>query len=164
MTNYKGVSGANWGDDLGGNAGANFSTDWRNPGTNGSFDGLSEGDGIFYRVDYRRKFRLNHITDGTSNTFMIGEDVPDKNQWCSWPYANNAYGTCAVPPNVRRSDGTEYPPGNWQNTWSFRSRHSGGLQFAMGDGSVQFISDSIGLQVYRSLATTGGGEAVSVPP
>jgi hypothetical protein len=41
--------GANWGDDNG--AGKNFNTDWRNAGTNGSFDGHDEGDGIFYRMD-----------------------------------------------------------------------------------------------------------------
>ena len=28
--------------------------------------------------------------DGTSNTLMIGEDVPSLDEWCSWPYANNA--------------------------------------------------------------------------
>ncbi|HWP84648.1 MAG TPA: DUF1559 domain-containing protein, partial [Terriglobia bacterium] len=121
-TNYKGVSGSNWGDDLEG-VGPNFRTDWRNRGTNGSFDGLSNGDGIFFRVDYRRRLGLAHIKDGTSHTLMIGEDVPSRNAWCSWPYANNAYGTCAIPPNVRRADGSAYPPGDWPNTWSFRSEH-----------------------------------------
>src|SRR5262245_57306199 len=38
QTNYKGISGANWGDDWEG-VGPNFVTDWRNKGTNGSFDG-----------------------------------------------------------------------------------------------------------------------------
>ena len=46
-----GVSGANWGDDLLG-IGANIKTDWRNPGSNGSFNGHSRGDGIFYRMDF----------------------------------------------------------------------------------------------------------------
>lgn len=57
LTNYKGVSGANWGDDLEG-VGPFFNTDWRNPGTNGSFDGHARGDGMFYRMDHRRKLRL----------------------------------------------------------------------------------------------------------
>jgi prepilin-type N-terminal cleavage/methylation domain-containing protein len=162
QSNYKGVSGANWGDDWEG-VGPFFNTDWRNRGTNGSYDGLSNGDGIFYRVDYRRRLRLVQITDGTSNTFMIGEDLSAKDQWCSWPYANNAYGTYAIPPNVKRPDGSEYPPWDWENTWSFRSRHFGGVQFAMADGSVQFISDSIALPIYRALATINGGEPVSPP-
>ncbi len=160
QTNYKGVSGANWGDDISGENGSAFPTDWRNPGVNGSFDGHSHGDGVFYRVDYLRRLRMGQILDGTSNTFLIGEDVPGKTHWCSWPYANNATGTCAMPPNVRRADGTEYPMHNWENNESFRSMHPGGVQFGMADGSVRFISNNIALGTYRGLATIAGGEAV----
>ena len=157
-----GVSGANWGDDLLG-IGANIKTDWRNPGSNGSFDGHSRGDGIFYRMDFQRPLRLTQISDGTSNTFMIGEDVPALDIYSSWPYSNNATGTCAIPPNVRGPNGQPYPPSNWENGESFRSRHPGGVQFACADGSVRFISDGIALPVYRALATIRGGEAASVP-
>jgi len=162
QTNYKGVAGANWGDDLLG-IGPNISTDWRNPGTNGSFDGHSRGDGIFYRMDYLRLLRLTQITDGTSNTFMIGEDIPALDLYCSWPYSNNANGTCAIPPNVRGPNGQPYPPANWENAESFRSRHPGGVQFALADGGVRFISDGISLPTYRALATIRGGEAAAVP-
>ncbi len=72
QTNYKGVSGANWGDDLLGDNGPNFPTDWRNPGANGSFDGHGRGDGVFYRLDYLRKLHIGQIIDGTSN------NVPDR--------------------------------------------------------------------------------------
>ncbi|WP_162667875.1 DUF1559 domain-containing protein [Gemmata massiliana] len=154
QTNYKGVSGANWawGDDR-----------WRNPGTNGSSDGLTRGDGLFYRSDYLSPKKLISITDGASNTFMVGEDIPVKNNWCSWPYANNAVGTCAIGPNARRPDGTEYSPNDWYNVYSFRSRHSGGLYFAFADGSAHFVDDSIDLQIYRAMSTIRGGEAVSLP-
>lgn len=157
-TNYKGVSGANWGDDKGERKQIN--TDWRNQGTNGSYDGLIQGDGMMYRSDYQRKLSFTEVDDGVSNTFMLGEDVPEKNRWCSWPYSNNAYGTCAIPPNVKRPSGGEYHPNNWHNTWSFRSRHPGGLQFAYADGSVHFISNSIALPTYRAMATISGAELV----
>jgi prepilin-type processing-associated H-X9-DG protein len=94
---------------------------------------------------------------------MIGEDVPQLCQWCSWPYANNANGTCAIPPNVKSPYGGYYPEFNWENNESFRSNHPGGLQFALADGSVRFISNSIELPVYRGLATINGGEKVSLP-
>jgi prepilin-type processing-associated H-X9-DG protein len=64
---------------------------------------------------------------------------------------------------VRRPNGTEYAPGDWPNTWSFRSRHPGGLQFAYADGSVHFVSNGIQLSIYRAMATIQGGE-VEVPP
>ncbi len=162
QTNYKGVSGANWGDDLEGDGGRNFNTDWRNPGVNGSFDGHSDGDGLFYRMDYRQPIGFNQITDGLSNTFMLGEDLPGETQWCSWPYANNASGTCAIPPNLMHA-----AAGNinwsWQNNESFRSNHPGGLHFAFADGSVRFVREDIELEVYRALATIQGGEVGGGP-
>jgi prepilin-type N-terminal cleavage/methylation domain-containing protein/prepilin-type processing-associated H-X9-DG protein len=60
-----------------------------------------------------------------------------------------------------------YPP-DWipvqacQNMgqFGFRSLHPGGGNFAMADGSVTFIKDSINLAVYRALGTRAGGEAI----
>jgi len=39
----------------------------------------------------------------------------------------------------------------------------GATQFAYVDGSVQFVTDSIPLGLYRSLATIAGGEVASLP-
>ncbi|HVA48629.1 MAG TPA: DUF1559 domain-containing protein [Pirellulales bacterium] len=150
---YKAVSGANWGDDYTQPGNVQIATDWRNKGRNGSYDGLDDGDGIMFRSDYQNPSLMARIRDGTSRTFLLGEDLPDQDEWVSWPYANNAYGTCAMPPNL-----TKYPPANWENTWGFRSRHPGGLNFAMCDGSVRWINDSIALAVYRALATIDGQE------
>ena len=130
QANYKGVSGANWGADASQDWGRHSSdpiqpgeggrdyigTLWPNPGTNGSEDGLENGDGIMWRTDYQHPVQQRDVTDGLSHTFLIGEDLPDKDSWCSWPYANNAYGTCAIPPNFTFQD-----PNWWPNTQSFRS-------------------------------------------
>ncbi|HVC98424.1 MAG TPA: DUF1559 domain-containing protein [Pirellulales bacterium] len=154
---YKAVSGANWGDDTSlGPSAVPLATNWRHVGTNGSYDGLDNGDGIMFRSDYRSPRTKQIIRDGTSSTFLLGEDVPDENAWVSWPYANNGYGTCAIPPNLHGLDPADYP-----NTWSFRSRHPGGLEFAVADGSVRFVSGAIELDVYRRLATIHGNEPVA---
>jgi prepilin-type N-terminal cleavage/methylation domain-containing protein/prepilin-type processing-associated H-X9-DG protein len=158
VTSYKGVSGANWGSDFYPTE-SNFNTQYRNPGANGSFNGLEKGDGIFWRADLRSgRLRLSDISDGTSNTFMIGEDVPELIQWNAWAYANGANATCAIPPNTGITIATPGGFGDWPNRYSFRSRHPGGLQFALADGSVHFVSESIPLQVYRALATIRGNE------
>ena len=154
QTNYKGVSGANWGADESQNT-DHIGTLWPNKGTNGSYDGHAHGDGLMWRNDILFKIRARHVTDGLSHTFMIGEDLPEKNCWCSWPYANNAYGTCAIPPNYNEAD-----PIWWPDTHSFRSSHPGGLYFAFADGSVKFIEDSISKEAYRGLATRAGKEVV----
>ncbi len=147
QTNYKGVCGNNWA--------------WGNyPYTppDGNNNGLDAGNGVFFRTDYTRRLTMVGIGDGTSNTFLIGEDIPDRNQWCSWPYANNAVGTCAIPLNTWNGNA-----GDWPNTYSFRSRHAGGANFALADGSVRFVTEGIDLPTYWAMASINGGESLTLP-
>ena len=41
-----------------------------------------------------------------------------------------------------------------------RSFHPGGVNVAMADGSVRFIKDQIGLNVWKALGTRCGGEVL----
>lgn len=45
---------------------------------------------------------------------------------------------------------------------SARSAHTGGVNVAMGDGSVHFASDNINLQTWRALGTRSQGEVASI--
>jgi prepilin-type processing-associated H-X9-DG protein len=165
LTNYKGVQGANW-----------CWGDWANPGTSGkSCEGFWQGDGIFYPMDWETPKRLTDIRDGVSNTLMVGEDLwnadiatkgylgPIYGGGYAWAHPVESTLTCAIPPNARRPDGTPYAYNDWTNVHGFKSRHPGGVQFAFGDGSVRFLSDSVALGIYRGLATIAGGEVVSPP-
>jgi len=156
QTNYRGVSGANW---------AWGDARW-NPirsTIDGSTDGLLAGDGIFYRIDYLKPRRFSMITDGTSNTFMCGEGLPQLNTHCSWPYANHTQGTCAIWPNAKQPNGQPYAATDWPNAYAFHSRHPNGLQFCFADGSVTFIANNIDIPTYRALATIQGGETIQRP-
>src|SRR5262249_56570759 len=86
VTSYKGVSGSNWGTDFF-PIESSFSTPYRNRGANGSFNGLENGDGIFWRADIRNgNLTLRSILDDTSHTYMIGDDVPELIAWNAWAY------------------------------------------------------------------------------
>ncbi len=103
LTNYQGCSGSNWGY----NSGSTFATAFPVadtqplPGVNAE-DGLDHGNGIFYRTDGNRPLPLTAVSegDGTSNTFMIGENLHSYNQHTGgWAYPNYVHATCAIPLN-----------------------------------------------------------------
>jgi len=162
VTSYRGNLGSNWGGAPAGSAGWwGGDPRWTNPDLNGVYDGCAHGDGVV--MGSSERIRLLDVTDGTSNTFMIGESRVGSCCLEGWAHTDSAVGTCAIPPNARQPSGQPYPNSEWQNTYAFSSYHTGGVQFAMTDGSVRFIRDSISLQEYRALATRRSGEVVSVP-
>jgi len=141
LTNYKASSGSNWPWGQYAHAGTN--------GTSDPFWGIP--DGVFSGSDIRFKRRMKDIEDGTSNTYMIGEDIPSINRFSFWFWADGIAVTSAVPPNLM-------DPPSTSEMFSFRSRHPGGLQFGFVDGSVRFIDDTIDMPTYRALSTIQGGE------
>lgn len=52
---------------------------------------------------------------------------------------------------------------NWSVTWGFKSNHSGGANFALGDGSVRLISETINHSIYQYLGCRHDDQAVSLP-
>jgi prepilin-type N-terminal cleavage/methylation domain-containing protein/prepilin-type processing-associated H-X9-DG protein len=161
-TSYKGVSGSHY---THGGTNSNYTNNLGG----GMGDGLTGnpcGNGIFCREDNKRKLTLGQITaaDGTANTLMIGEDVGAMNIHNAWAYANGANGTCAIPLNLGekliRPAGVNVAPSWWPNVYSFRSMHSGGANFALADGSVRFVRDSIDLATYRNASSWSGGEVL----
>jgi prepilin-type processing-associated H-X9-DG protein len=107
---------------------------------------------------------ISAVTDGSSNTIMIVEAMTEKDYQNSWCHMDNAIATCAYPPNAKNPlTGKDYPPDQWWNRYAFTSAHPGGVQFAMTDGSVQFISDSISLALFRALGTRALGEVAELP-
>ena len=157
-TNYKGVQGAGfcWGD-------------WANPGTGGhGCEAWEDGDGLFYPLNWTRALAWRNVTDGLSSTTMIGESVYDPQGpgythygigW-AWAHSVEACAIAAMPINARSPSGAPYASGDWQHRTGFDSRHTGGANFALADGSVRFLSDSMALGLYRALATIAGKEPV----
>src|SRR5262249_15584801 len=84
--------------------------------------------GVFYRTDYLKPKKITSITDGTSNTMMIGEDIPSINNHCAWSFFNYATATAAIPLNNNKNPATGAPYAiyDWGNVYSFRSKHTNG--------------------------------------
>ena len=118
--------------------------------------GQCVSDGVFY---HNSRVKLRDITDGTTNTFMVGERRTDAVQgWFStWP-GMVAEGEEAFQRILGSADHVPNDPVGHLD--DFSSHHVGGAQFTLGDGSVRFISENIDHGLYRSLATIQGGEIV----
>jgi prepilin-type N-terminal cleavage/methylation domain-containing protein/prepilin-type processing-associated H-X9-DG protein len=106
-----------------------------------------------------RSTRIVDVTDGTSNTFFVGERAVSKlNHFISmggiWPTqvgSNNAYTFDANPPNQSYPAAGLTASGQCCNSandpnnirGSATSLHPNGLQFCFVDGSVRFVSNNI---------------------
>ena len=159
VTSYKACAGSNW------NRGV-FA--WVNSGATGvggknagQSDGLNLGNGVICsnQTNVNSTTRLRDITDGTSNTYTIGEALPGWTAWNWWYNPNAVTATCAIPLN--RVLKVPKALGDWPNNYSFASRHTGGGQFGLADGSVRFVSENIDTATYRAFATISSGEVVS---
>jgi len=113
--------------------------------------------GMFGR--YGRSFRFEDVKDGLTSTIMLGETIPSH---CGWngAYASNfpVTGT-SIPLNTMEKDTCS----NWFRVCGFKSLHPSGANFAMGDGSVHFLNESIDYRLYNELGTRDGGELAELP-
>lgn len=112
-----------------------------------------DGTGVFFA---NSSTRFRDVLDGLSNTMFVGERRNDLGT-VSWigvlpevsePFARIVGATDNQPNST---------PARFQD---FRSYHPAGINATLGDGSVQFINDSIQVEIFQGLGTIAGLEIV----
>jgi prepilin-type N-terminal cleavage/methylation domain-containing protein len=116
--------------------------------------------GFFFRQSFQRPVKISTVTDGTSKTFMIGEDVPEYNLHSAAFYSNGDWSSCNTPLNYGIGLDPVKISAAWWDAQGFRSKHPGGVQFCSADGSVRFVADNVDNILYRTTCTRNGNEAV----
>jgi prepilin-type N-terminal cleavage/methylation domain-containing protein/prepilin-type processing-associated H-X9-DG protein len=124
--------------------------------------GQCSGNGMFF---HNSRIAMKNLTDGTSNTFAIGErrTFPIKNSdphHSTWsgaiPEGEEAFarvlGVLDHAPNSANSDHPHLD--------DFSSAHTGGVHFVLADGHVRFVSENIDEDIYQGLGTISGGEVI----
>jgi prepilin-type processing-associated H-X9-DG protein len=135
--------------------------------------------------------RMADVTDGTSNTLMVGERPPTSDYFFGWWFAGSGVDNSGSGDVVLGARDTaleellvNFPdpilahyrqckgkmkvglhPGQISNHCDqahFWSLHAGGANFLMADGSVHFLSYAAD-SILPALATRNGGEVVSLP-
>jgi len=131
-------------------------------------------DGTFFPYSGTR---VADMRDGSSNTIVLGERTFELRCWhrgsdyrgspsqyvcvdgsknVAWPINSDPEALCYWDcPNGRQC---------LFNDLFFGSRHPGGAQFVLGDGSVQFLNETINFTTYENLAMIADGEVVAWSP
>jgi prepilin-type processing-associated H-X9-DG protein len=129
-----------------------------------------------WNVKPQRVCKFGEIADGLSKTLLVSETVQGQGgdlrglTWWGW---SAGFETFAAPnasdPDLLQQ--SQYckpfgvnPPCNGQSGANYfkaaaRSRHPGGVNATMCDGSVQFVVDDVDLATWRAASTTEGEEA-----
>jgi prepilin-type N-terminal cleavage/methylation domain-containing protein/prepilin-type processing-associated H-X9-DG protein len=135
----------------------------------------ARNNGLFYR---NSRVGLRDITDGSSQTLMVGErsrNLADATRVGVVPFArvctNPSWrvqdcetacvmilGHTGPSPNQQWVDVPNYKGAGADDFWSL---HPGGCNFAFADGSVRFVKETINPHVFSFLSTRSGGEVVS---
>jgi prepilin-type N-terminal cleavage/methylation domain-containing protein/prepilin-type processing-associated H-X9-DG protein len=152
---YYGVAGPNGTNPTTGVAYATRAGGNGNIALQGVLTSLSSGAGI----------KFAQITDGKSNTLMLGESSWDAvSTYRAWVRGSYDATELTAARNVANAmSSTPYNQSNNFTDVSFGSKHVGkGANFAFSDGSVRYLTPQISLGVFFSVASRDGGE--TLPP
>jgi prepilin-type N-terminal cleavage/methylation domain-containing protein len=132
---------------------------------------------------YGRPMRLTDITDGTANTLMVSEvnqgQGLDARGFSWWGGASGfttlyppnttapdvmtgAWCNTANPQNAPCTTSASAPPSELGRRQFARSRHTGGVNVALSDASVRFVSNSVDALTWRAAGTAQGGEVLQL--
>ncbi len=128
----------------------------------------------FASTNMPRQTRFGEITDGLSNTLLMSEITMDRKDTSRDQRGdvNNDQGANRFMTINTPNRGTDNMDGPWCETrpdapclaasvnghYTVRSRHPAGVNAAMCDGSVRFVSNAVALNSWQAVSTMNGGD------
>jgi len=168
----------------------NYAASWGNTGWAQNLSGTYTTQYMQSPFGHKMSLNLASVTDGTSNTVFLGEVLQGAQydvrgmMWSTVPggsnfmsrftpnaykdalnavsggdFLNNAPTLFCTPEPVMGLNC--FPNASDEDAFAgARSRHSGGINVTMGDGSVKFVKNSVNPAVWLGLNTIAGGEVI----
>jgi prepilin-type processing-associated H-X9-DG protein len=115
--------------------------------------------GMFGR--YKTVVKFRDVKDGLSNTIMNGETLPKQCSFLSAFAVNFNISPTNIPLNTFESN--DGGVSLWWRACGFKSRHPGGANILLADGTVHFLGETIDFRIFNALGTRDGGEVVQLP-
>jgi prepilin-type N-terminal cleavage/methylation domain-containing protein/prepilin-type processing-associated H-X9-DG protein len=115
--------------------------------------------------------KVAHITDGPSNTYMLGEKFMDPGNYISGAdsgdmfcayggWSNDLFRSCNVKYGPPQQDSSPPYPSGFAPQFIFGSAHPSGANFVFCDGSVHTISFAIAPNVHHLLGNRADGQPI----
>jgi prepilin-type N-terminal cleavage/methylation domain-containing protein/prepilin-type processing-associated H-X9-DG protein len=102
---------------------------------------------------------LRRVSDGLSNTIMVGETLPTHWVWNCIFCDNFPVSSTHIPLNTMLRE--DFPI-NVGKITGFKSAHTGGANFLMGDGSVHFVNQTIDYLTFNYLGSRANSDTASI--
>lgn len=106
-------------------------------------------------------YELRNITDGTSNTILMGETKPHYTEFgalWTWNVPTTLFSLKLNSSFLKTAERNRTV--SWLDAQGHASYHPSGAQFVMADGSVRFLSDTIDYPVYCLYGDLADGQPI----
>ena len=120
----------------------------------------SYGSGPNQTMPAGQPYLVTYLTRCNAARASIASEINDaQSYWAAGRMHQGPIISMMTPPNTKDADCTFYPA--QAGMFAMRSRHAGGVNVMLADGSVRFVKSTVSVAAWWAIGTKAGNEALS---